>query len=171
MVWSLPRDTPRFNRTAIVYYIHQRYFLSSGSRFESGCSHLTFSFRACFDYGVPWHSGNYWKAYVMWFQSGFILKGVRDVAITYSQIHRADKYSEHSSVIWPDWPNGWVFAYELSGSGFESSCSHLTFRFSACFKQGVPWHSGNYTVWIHSETRKWHDNNIQSVIKLVINMY
>ena len=23
------------------------------------------------------------------------------------------------------WPNGWVFVYELSGSGFESSCSHL----------------------------------------------
>ena len=25
---------------------------------------------------------------------------------------------------WPVWPNGWVFVYELSGSGFES-CSHL----------------------------------------------
>ena len=23
------------------------------------------------------------------------------------------------------WQNGWVFVYELSGSGFESSCSHL----------------------------------------------
>ena len=23
------------------------------------------------------------------------------------------------------WPNGWVFAYELSGSRFDSSCSHL----------------------------------------------
>ena len=22
----------------------------------------------------------------------------------------------------PVWPNGWVFVYELSGSGFESSC-------------------------------------------------
>ena len=22
-------------------------------------------------------------------------------------------------------PNGWVFVYELSGCGFESSCSHL----------------------------------------------
>ena len=26
---------------------------------------------------------------------------------------------------WPVWPNGWVFVYKLSGSGFESSCSHL----------------------------------------------
>ena len=54
------------------------------------------------------------------------------------------------------------FVYELSGSGFESSCSHLNFMVHACFEQGVPWHSGNYRVWIHSETRKWHDKNIQS---------
>ena len=46
----------------------------------------------------------------------------------------------------PVWPNGWVFVYELSGSGFQSSCSHLNFRFHTCFKQGVPWHSGNYSV-------------------------
>ena len=51
---------------------------------------------------------------------------------------------------------------ELSGCGFESRCSHLNFRFRACFEQGVPWHSGNYSVWIHSETRTWHDKNIQS---------
>ena len=49
----------------------------------------------------------------------------------------------------------------LSGCGFESSCSHLNFRFRACFEQGVPWHSGKYRVWIHSETRTWHDKNIQ----------
>ena len=45
-------------------------------------------------------------------------------------------------------PNGLVFVYKLSGSGFESSCSHLNFRLRACFEQGVPWHSGNYRVWI-----------------------
>ena len=55
----------------------------------------------------------------------------------YSQMHRTDKYSEHSSIIWSVWPNGWVFVYELSSSGFESSCSHLTFRFRACFEQGA----------------------------------
>ena len=54
-----------------------------------------------------------------------------------------------------------MFVYELSGCGFESRCSHLNFRFHACFEQGVPWHSGNYRVWIHSETRTWHDKNIQ----------
>ena len=31
--------------------------------------------------------------------------------------------NEHSN-IWPNWPNGWVFLYELSSSGFEFSCSH-----------------------------------------------
>ena len=62
----------------------------------------------------------------------------------------------------PVWPNGWVFVYELSGSGFQSSCSHLNFRFHTYFEQGFPWHSGNYRVWIQSEMRMWHDKNIQS---------
>ena len=39
---------------------------------------------------------------------------------------------------WPVWLNSLVFVYELSGCGFESRCSHLNFRFLACFKQGVP---------------------------------
>ena len=43
------------------------------------------------------------------------------------------------------------------------SCSHLNFRFCAYFEQGVPWHSGKYRVWVHSETRTWHDKNIQTV--------
>ena len=85
------------------------------------------------------------------------------MARTDSQIHCTDKYSEHSSIIWPVWPYGSLFGYELSGSGFESSCSHFTFRFRACFEQGVPWLSGNYRVWIHSETRTWHEKNIQSL--------
>ena len=79
-------------------------------------------------------------------------------------MHHTDKYSEHSSVIWSVWPNGWVFVYELSGSGFDSSCSHFTFRFRAWFEQGVPWHSDNYRMWIHSETRMWHDKKIRCKI-------
>ena len=62
-----------------------------------------------------------------------------------------------------DWPV-WVFVCELSGCGFESHCNHLNFRFRACFKQGVPWYSGNCRVRIHSETRTWCDKNIQSGI-------
>ena len=40
---------------------------------------------------------------------GFIMKCVRDMTRTYSQMRCADKYSEHSSIIWQAWPNGWVF--------------------------------------------------------------
>ena len=43
-----------------------------------------------------------------------------------------------------------------------SDCnSHLNFRFRTCFEYGVPWHSGNYRVRIHSEMRTWHNKNIQ----------
>ena len=31
--------------------------------------------------------------------------------------------------------NGWVFVYELSGCGFESSCSHMVSKF---LKKDVP---------------------------------
>ena len=58
-------------------------------------------------------------------ECGFTLKRVRDMTRTYSQMHRTDKYSQYSSIIWPVWLNGWVFVYELSGCGFESSCSDL----------------------------------------------
>ena len=40
-------------------------------------------------------------------------------------MHRADKYPQHSSIIWPVWLNDWVFVYKLSSCGFESRCSHL----------------------------------------------
>ena len=53
---------------------------------------------------------------------------------TYSQMHRTDKYSEHWLIIWPVWANGWVFVYELSGSGFKSSCSHLI-MIPTCFQE------------------------------------
>ena len=56
-------------------------------------------------------------------ECGFTLKHIRDMIRTYSQMHRTDKYSQHSSVIWPVMLNGLVFVYELSRCGFESSCS------------------------------------------------
>ena len=78
--------------------------------------------------------------------------------------------NEHSTIQpnWRDWQNGWVFLYEISGCRFECSCSHLNFRFRACFEQEVPWHSGNYRVRIHSERRMWHDNNIQLITLLFV---
>ena len=81
---------------------------------------------------------------------------------TDNQMHRTDKYSQRSSILWPVGINGWVFVYELSGSGFESCCSHLNFRFRNCFEQWILWDSRNYGVWLHSETRTWHDKKRQS---------
>ena len=46
----------------------------------------------------------------------------------------------------------------LKTSDIEFRASDIEF---ICFEQGVPWHSGNYRVWIHSETCTWHDENIQ----------
>ena len=59
-----------------------------------------------------------------------------------------------------------MFVYKLSGCGLESRCSHITFKYRACFKQEVPWHSNNYRVKIHSKMRMWHDKNIHSIVKL-----
>ena len=78
------------------------------------------------------------------------------------QIHmNIIKYSNairsHNHLVWL---NGWVFAQELGGCGFESRCCHLKFRYGTYFEQEVPLHSGNYRVYVHSEARKWHDNNI-----------
>ena len=94
-------------------------------------------------------------------ECGFPLKCVSDMTRTYSQMHRTDKYLEHSSIVWPVWLNGWVFDYELSGCGFESSWRHLNFRYRARFQQGVPWHSGNYRVWISSEMGTSYENKVQ----------
>ena len=55
----------------------------------------------------------------------FTLKLVCDMIITYSQIHRADKCSQHSSIIWSVWLNRWVNIYKLSGCGFKSRCCQL----------------------------------------------
>ena len=57
--------------------------------------------------------------------------------ISYSQMYVADKYSQHSSIIWPVWLNGWLFVYELSGCGFAYHCCHLNFRYGAYFEQRV----------------------------------
>ena len=47
---------------------------------------------------------------------------------------RTTQFVNEHSTIWPNWvvwPNGWVFVYQLSDSGFESSCSHLRFSLFA----------------------------------------
>ena len=116
------------------------------------CSHLNFRFPA-------WFEQEFLDVQAT-IECGFTLKCVREMTRTYIQMHRTDKYSQ--ILRRPVWINGWVFVYELSGCGFQSRYSNLIFRYRTCFEEGVPWHSGKYRLWIHSETRTWHDKNIQS---------
>ena len=58
-------------------------------------------------------------------ECGLPLKCIHDMIGTYSHIHLTDKYSQHRSIIWPVWLNGWVFVYKLSHCGFKSCCNHL----------------------------------------------
>ena len=61
-----------------------------------------------------------------------------ELITTYSQMHRRDKFSQHSSIIWPVWLNSSVFVYEISGCESESRCCHLNLKHGARFGQGVP---------------------------------
>ena len=57
------------------------------------------------------------------FRQLFTLKRLSDMIITYCQMHHSGKFSKHSPIIWPVWLNDWMFAYKLSGCGFEFYCS------------------------------------------------
>ena len=83
------------------------------------------------------------------YTGGFTLKHIPDMIKTYKQMLHANKYSQHSSIIWPVWLSGWVFVYKQGNCGIQSHCSHLIFKYGAFFKQKVPWHSGIYKTWIH----------------------
>ena len=95
-------------------------------------------------------------------ECGFTLKRVSDMIRTCGKMHPTDNYWEHSSIIRLVWLNVWVYVYELSDCGFKFRCIHLKFGFRSCLDQWVSWHSANYRVWIHSETRTWQYKNIQS---------
>ena len=51
-----------------------------------------------------------------------------------------------------------LFPFYLPILWILSDCN----KYRSCFNQRVRWHSFNYRVWIHSETRTWHDKNTQS---------
>ena len=89
-------------------------------------------------------------------KGAFTLKPTCDMTRRYCQIHRTDKHLVNSSVIWTIQRNSWVFVDDLSGYGIEYRCSNLNFWFCTSFEKGFPWHSGNYTVWINSETCTWN---------------
>ena len=108
---------------------------------------------------------NAWKVFVFWVflvrilpHSDWIRKDTLDLSL-FSP--KAGKYGPEKLRKKPVWLNGLVFIYKLNGCEFESSCSHLNFRFHVCFEKGFPWHSGNYRVWVHSEMLTRHDNDTQ----------
>ena len=105
----------------------------SGCGYESCCCHLTSDI-------LPVLSKEFLDIQAT-MECKFTLKHV-----TYSQLHLTDKYSWHGSIIWPIWLNGWVFVYKVSGCKNKSHCCHLNFTNRVCFKQGAPWHSGNYRL-------------------------
>ena len=128
--------------------------------------HVFIMSRTCFRVNphsiVTWMSSKEFLDNQVTIEFRFTLKHVHDMIKTYNQLHRTGKYSQHRSIILSVWLNGWAFVYERSGSGYESPCSHLNFRYRACFERGVPWYSGNYRAWIHSETWMWNNKNIQT---------
>lgn len=54
-----------------------------------------------------------------------------------------------------------MLVYKLTGCRLDSRYNSLNFRYCACSKQGPPRISGNFWMWIYSETRTWPDNIIQ----------
>ena len=68
-----------------------------------------------------------------------------------------------------------------TGQMIDLRCDYLFVRYplklqiSRLFREGIPWHSWNYRVYIHFGMRTWHDNNIQDLhfpgaIKIVATM-
>ena len=91
----------------------------SGCKFESRFCHLNFRYCVSFERGVPWHSGKYRV------QIHYEMRTWHE--ITYCQMYHIYKYSQHSSIVWPAWLNGWVFLSELCGCGFKDLWGHLAF--------------------------------------------
>ena len=154
-VLSMSRTLFRVNPHSVFAWMSRNSLLETvvdeliGCWFESNCGHLKTS-----DF-APVSSKEVLDIQAI-IECGFTLKHTDKCTV--SNHNTAQSFKK----IRPVWLNGWVFTYELSGCGFESSYSHLNFRFWACFAQGITWHSsGNYRVWIYSETRPWH-KNIQS---------
>ena len=58
-------------------------------------------------------------------QCGFTLKLLRDMIITCTQMHRTDKYSEQSLIIWAIQLHGWVSINELSGCEFKAELKEI----------------------------------------------
>ena len=80
------------------------------------------------------------------------MKRVLEMTRAYSQMHRADNYSEDSNL--SSLAKSLSFHLQTKLFWVRVQLLSLTVirRFCCCFKQGVPWYSENRRVWVYSET-------------------
>ena len=64
---------------------------------------------------------------------------IKKFELDFTNLVNHGKNNQHwiGCIIWSVWPNGWVFVYELSGCGFESSCSHWIGYWSLGRRKGL----------------------------------
>ena len=128
--------------------------------FESSCSNLNFRFRACFEQGVSWHLGNY-RVWIhsetrTWHHKNIQSNAPHRQVLTAQLSHLASLAKWLIVRLWAKW--SWV-RVQLQSRKLQILC---------LFWVSSPWHSGNYGVWIHSETRTWHDKKIQLKISVLV---
>ena len=121
------------------------------------------------------HSIMSWMSMIPLLEEGEKSEG--EVTATGLEPRTTEFLNEHSTIC-RNWPNDravfWVF---ISTVDLTVCSCHVTYALQSestlysCFEQGVPWHSGNYRVWIHSQTRTWHDKKIQSISFLLELIY
>ena len=61
----------------------------------------------------------------------------------------------------PVWPNSWVLVYELSGSGFESSCRHLS---NPQLRKPM---QKKFAFCASLLTYKWSGRKVQKLLKII----
>ena len=119
---------------------------------------LVLHFTASLEPLAHWWNASSLSLFSRYYFRRYSFKLAQLISLCYSW-WRSTRYCDRlHDFFWPPRLNGWVFDYRLKVCWFKSCCSHLVFWYCACFKQGVPWHSGNYTVWIHYEMHTWHKN-------------
>ena len=80
-------------------------------------SHCLFFFHLVFNIQIF-----FWTKFIMLNNLMKHFLGYKNFCV-WNLMHLTDKYSQHNSIIWLVWLNGWVFLFKLSGCGFESHCS------------------------------------------------
>ena len=120
-VLAMSRTRFRVNRHSIVAWMSRSSLLEAGAESEgevtaTGQNHLVLKrtlnhlarlakwLSCALSVDRVWIHSKVWTI-----ECRFTLKRVCHMTRSYSQMHCTDKYSEHSSMIWPVWPNGWVF--------------------------------------------------------------